>query len=125
MEADNGTRGWKGGGWGPYHYQTELTQEMMVFKTEVYRLTFLDGQVFLAPGATCEFIRRRGNSCPDKYSAENALVSNWEEEQQKNLYLTFPGKPPGVVIGAYPPGRVAVTPRCQIGYMEHTGCHIN
>ena len=106
-EAQNGTRGWEGNGWGNYNYETEVTQEMTVFKTEVYRLAFKNGQVFLAPGATCEFIRRRGQACPDKYDANNVLVPNWEAEQRKNLFLTFPGKPPGTNIGAYPPGRWA------------------
>lgn len=107
LEAPNGTRGWEGRGWGPYHYETELTQEMTLFKTEVYRLAFKDGRIFLAPGATCEFIRRRSQACPDKYDADNQLVANWEEVQQRNLLATFPGKPPGVVIGSYPPGRWA------------------
>jgi hypothetical protein len=104
LEGDNGTRGWGGAGWGQYGYQTELTHDMTTFNAALYHLTFMDGHVVFAPGTTCEPARREGQACPDKYDAGNALVRNWEQELLANPLQTFPGKPPGVIIGAYPPG---------------------
>ena len=106
-EAEDGPRGWGGEGWGDHHLETEMTQEMVLFGTELYRVTFRDGHVYFAPGTTCSPARRLANACPDKYWANGTIEPNWEEEQRRNLSLTFEGKPPGTRIGAYPPGRWA------------------
>ena len=106
-EAEDGPRGWGGEGWGEHHLETEMTQEMVLFGTELYRVTFRDGHVYFAPGTTCSHARRLAFACPDKYWANGTIEPNWETEQRRNLSLTFEGKPPGVRIGAYPPGRWA------------------
>ena len=106
-ESSSGPRSWGGDGWGEYHLETELSQGMLLFDTDVYRLSFKDGLVYLAAGTTCQPERRARLACPDKYWLNGTMVPNWEEVQRTNFSLVFDGAPPGVVIGAYPPGRWA------------------
>ena len=79
----------------------------MLFDTDLYRVWFRDGHVWFAPGTTCSDARRLAKACPDRYWANGTLAPNWEQEQRRNLTLAFEGKPPGKIIGAYPPGRWA------------------
>ena len=106
-ESSSGPRSWGGDGWGEYHLETELSQGMLLFDTDVYRLSFKDGLVYLAAGTTCQPERRARLACPDKYWLNGTMVPNWEEVQRTNFSLVFDGAPPGVVVGAYPPGRWA------------------
>ena len=106
-EGPSGARGWGGEGWGTYRLETELSQTMLLFDTDVYRLSFKDGLVYLAAGTTCQPERRARLACPDKYWLNGTMVPNWEEVQRTNFSLTFEGKPAGKVIGSYPPGRWA------------------
>ena len=46
-ESSSGPRSWGGDGWGEYHLETELSQGMLLFDTDVYRLSFKDGLVYL------------------------------------------------------------------------------
>ena len=100
-------RGWGGVGWGDYGLTTVLTQRAVLFDTDLYRVWFRDGHVWFAPGTTCSDARRLAKACPDRYWANGTLAPNWEQEQRRNLTLAFEGKPPGKIIGAYPPGRWA------------------
>jgi len=61
----------------------------------------------LPPGETCSAYRRGILECPDKYDADNNIVDKWERVLFLDELATFPGKPPKVVIGSYPPGRWA------------------
>ena len=106
-ESSSGPRSWGGDGWGEYHLETELSQGMLLFDTDVYRLSFKDGLVYLAAGTTCQPERRARLACPDKYWLNGTMVPDWEEVQRTNFSLVFDGTPPGVVVGAYPPGRWA------------------
>mmetsp|Transcript_10606 Transcript_10606/g.43935 ORF Transcript_10606/g.43935 Transcript_10606/m.43935 type:complete len:437 (-) Transcript_10606:3226-4536(-) len=106
-ESSSGPRSWGGDGWGEYHLETELSQGMLLFDTDVYRLSFKDGLVYLAAGTTCQPERRARLACPDKYWLNGTMVPDWEEVQRTNFSLVFDGVPPGVVVGAYPPGRWA------------------
>ena len=84
-ESSSGPRSWGGDGWGEYHLETELSQGMLLFDTDVYRLSFKDGLVYLAAGTTCQPERRARLACPDKYWLNGTMVPNWEEVQRTNF----------------------------------------
>ena len=104
-------RGWNGEGWSyddeDHRVETEMAQGMELFATDLYRLVFRNGHVLLGPGATCSETRRANLACPDRYFENGTLADNFEEIQRVNFSATFPGRPPLVKIGSYPPGRWA------------------
>jgi hypothetical protein len=69
-EGPSGDRGWGGEGWGTYRLETELSQTMLLFDTDVYRLSFKDGLVYLAAGTTCQPERRAQAGVPGQVLAQ-------------------------------------------------------